>query len=113
MDKYIYAKNSVEFVTVGVEFCAFLERVQELTQEEFASTSIKLLPLLYLKATLLPIDDENSPEHFVTEDDYEFLRENIGRLMGENDAYLVVQSDEMKYSDLPLGASIAEDMADI
>ena len=59
MDKYIYAKNSVEFVTVGVEFCAFLERVQELTQEEFASTSIKLLPLLYLKATLLPIDDEN------------------------------------------------------
>ena len=102
MDKYIYAKNSVEFVTVGVEFCAFLERVQELTQEEFASTSIKLLPLLYLKATLLPIDDENedyldSPEHFVTEDDYEFLRENIGRLMGENDAYLVVQSDEMKY----------------
>mgnify|MGYP001100135285 len=46
MDKYIYAKNSVEFVTVGVEFCAFLERVQELTQEEFASTSIKLLPLL-------------------------------------------------------------------
>lgn len=33
--------------------------------------------------------------------------------MGENDAYLVVQSDEMKYSDLPLGASIAEDMADI
>ena len=118
MDKYIYAKNSVEFVTVGVEFCAFLERVQELTQEEFASTSIKLLPLLYLKATLLPIDDENedyldSPEHFVTEDDYEFLRENIGRLMGENDAYLVVQTDEMKYSDLPLGASIAEDMADI
>ena len=118
MDKYIYAKNSVEFVTVGVEFCAFLERVQELTQEEFASTSIKLLPLLYLKATLLPIDDENedyldTPEHFVTEDDYEFLRENIGRLMGENDAYLVVQSDEMKYSDLPLGASIAEDMADI
>ena len=74
--------------------------------------------MLYLKATLLPIDDENedyldSPEHFVTEDDYEFLRENIGRLMGENDAYLVVQSDEMKYSDLPLGASIAEDMADI
>lgn len=74
--------------------------------------------MLYLKATLLPIDDENedyldTPEHFVTEDDYEFLRENIGRLMGENDAYLVVQSDEMKYSDLPLGASIAEDMADI
>ena len=54
MDKYIYAKNSVEFVTVGVEFCAFLERVQELTQEEFASTSIKLLPLLISKRHSFP-----------------------------------------------------------
>ena len=118
MDKYIYAKNSVEFVTVGVEFCAFLERVEQLTQEEFASTAIKLLPLLYLKATLLPIDEENedyldAPEHFVTEDEYDYLRGDIERLMGENDAYLVVQSDDMKYSDLPLGASIAEDMADL
>ena len=118
MDKYIYAKNSVEFVTVGVEFCAFLERIESLTQEEFASTAIKLLPLLYLKATLLPIDEENedfleSPEHFVSEDEYEYLRGDIERLLGENDAYLVVQSGEMKYSDLPLGGSIAEDMADI
>ena len=73
---------------------------------------------MYRKAKRLPIDDENedyldSSYHCVAEDDYEFLRENIGRLMGENDAYLVVQSDEMKYSDLPLVASIAEDMADI
>lgn len=118
MDKYIYAKNSVEFVTVGVEFCAFLERVESLNQEEFVSTAIKLLPLLYLKATLLPIDEENedfleSPEQFVSEEEYEYLRSDIERLLGENDAYLVVQSDDMKYSDLPLGASIAEDMADI
>ncbi len=118
MDKYVYAKNNIEFVTVGVEFCAFLERAQEYTQEEFTSTAVKLLPFLYLKGALLPIDDEgddylDEAEHFVTEEDYEYMREKVSCLMGENDAYLTVQSDEMKYSDLPLGASIAEDMADI
>lgn len=29
MDNYIFSKNTIEFVTVGVEFCALMEKVQE------------------------------------------------------------------------------------
>ena len=117
MDEYIYSKNSVEFVTVGVEYCAFMERVSGMIQEEFAGTAVKLLPLLYLKATLLPDSGEEDyydmAERFVSEENYEYLRRNIEHILGEKDAYLLVQSDDMQYSDLPLAASVAEDLADI
>ncbi|MBQ8423645.1 MAG: DUF5063 domain-containing protein [Coprobacter sp.] len=118
MDNYIFGKNSVEFVTVGVEFCAFMERTTEMTQEEFTSTCVKLLPLLYLKGTLLPEGEEDSeyfdtPEQFVTEEYYEFLRRNIEHILGDKDAYLQVQSSDMQYSDLPIAASVAEDLADL
>lgn len=117
MDEYIYAKNSVEFITVGVEFCAFAERVQDTTAEEFTSTAVKLLPLLYLKATLLPESDEDDysdiPERFVSEEAYEYLRRNIEYILGEKDAYLLIQNDDTAYNDQPFAASIAEDLADV
>ena len=51
MDERIYSKNIIEFVTVSAEYCAFIERVPELEKEEFLDKIIKILPLLYLKAT--------------------------------------------------------------
>ncbi len=117
MDNYIYAKNSVEFVTVGVEFCAFIERTAEMSDDEFTSTATKLLPLLYLKATLLPENEEidyyETPERFVTEEYYELLRCNIEHILGEKDAYLLAPDANNQYNDLPIAASIAEDIADI
>ena len=50
----IYDKNTVEFVTVAAEFCGFLERTGEMKRRSFVDKALKLLPLLYLKASLLP-----------------------------------------------------------
>ena len=57
MEKYsqvIFDKNTVEFVTVAAEFCGFLERARDMKRYDFVDTALKILPLLYLKATLLP-----------------------------------------------------------
>ena len=35
MDKTIYSKDSIEFVTVATEFCAYLERAETLERKEF------------------------------------------------------------------------------
>ena len=73
----IFDANTVEFVTVAAEFCGFLERTPEMQPSEFVDRSLKLLPLLYLKASLLPDCeplDDIEPETFVTETDYEHLR---------------------------------------
>ncbi len=112
----IFDANTVEFVTVAAEFCGFLERTMELQPSEFVDRSLKLLPLLYLKASLLPecepIDDVE-PEIFVTETDYEHVRSMIAVQLGPDDDYLEVFLDEMAYSDTPIKQNISEGLADI
>ena len=112
----IFEKNVIEFVTVAAEFCAFLERAEHMKRKAFVDTSLKILPLLYLKASLLPkcetIGDE-APETYVTEEIYEILRINLAGPMGEKDDYLDVFVQDMVYSDQPIKKSISEDLADI
>lgn len=116
MDKTIYSKDSIEFVTVATEFCAYLERAETTRRKEFTGTMLKLLPLLYLKATMLPAVNEDfdcESERFVTEDSYEILRMNISSIMGEMDDYLEVFEKDMVYSDKPILATVSENIADI
>ena len=112
----MFDKNVIEFVTVAAEFCALLERAESMKRSTFVDTSLKILPLLYLKASMLPkcetIGDE-APETYVTEEVYEILRINLAGLMGDKDDYLDVFVQDMVYSDQPIKKSISEDLADI
>jgi NTP pyrophosphatase (non-canonical NTP hydrolase) len=112
----VFSRNTVEFVTVAAEFCAYIERANDHTRKEFIGTLLKLLPLLYIKAQMLPDDEpqnEEGLETFVTEETYEVIRLTLTELFGQYDAYLDVFVAEMKYSDTPITKSIAEDLADI
>lgn len=53
-NEIVYSRNTVEFVTVAAEFCAFLEQSEGRKRRDFVDTMLKLLPLLYLKASLVP-----------------------------------------------------------
>ena len=108
--------NVIEFVTVAAEFCAFLERAERMKRSDFVDTSLKILPLLYLKASMLPKCEtigEEVLETYVTEEIYEILRINLAELMGDKDDYLDVFVQDMVYSDQPIKKSISEDLADI
>lgn len=112
----IFDKNVVEFVTVAAQVCAFLERASEQPRGTFVDTSLKLLPLLYLKACLLPPCsrmEEIDPETFVTEADYEMVRGAVAAVMADKDDYLEVFLDDMAYSDTPIRQTISEGLADI
>lgn len=112
----IFDKNAVEFVTVAAEFCGFMERVSDMKRRDFVDKSLKLLPLLYLKASLLPACErmeESDPETFVTETDYEVVRSLVASLLGEYDDFLEVFLDDMAYSDTPIHQNISECLADI
>ena len=41
------------------------------------------------------------------------MRGNVGRIIGEDDTYLEVFIDDMKYSDTPISTNISENLADI
>jgi hypothetical protein len=113
---FVYSKNVIEFVTVAAETCLFLEHANEFSQNDFVQKSIKILPLLYLKASLLDIPEsvfDDGNEHFVSEEDYQFVREQIENLLGSEDSYLEVFHPDMALSDTPIVAFVSENLADI
>ncbi len=112
----VYSINVIEFVTVGREFCNWLESFSEQSREEFLDTSLKILPLLYLKANMLPKTEpilDDFVERFVTEEEYDQIRLQLKMKMGGFDEYLEVFTDEMRHSDIPLSSTVSENLADI
>ncbi len=76
----------------------------------------KILPLLYLKGSVLPkneIELDEDIEKFITESDWSFIRSAVKEKVGANDEYLEVFEEDMQYSDTPVVATISENMADI
>ena len=110
-----FDKNTVEFVTVAAEYCSFLEQVYDKEPERVLNVLCKLLPLVYLKATMLAETEPDGLylEESVTESEYEEIRTLLAQKLGENDDYLEVFVEDMKYSDTPVRKCISEDLADI
>ena len=115
-DNQNYNKDIIEFVTVAVQFCLLAENANQTDRRDFIDKMLKILPLLYLKASLLPEYDNNDDlfvEQFVTEDNYNIIRNNISALLGQYDDFLDVFVEDMKYSDSPILSTISENIADI
>lgn len=116
LNRIVYSKNVIELITVANEFCSFLERAEEMESSDFLSRLQKLLPLLYLKTSLLPTfesswDDEL--EKYVTEMDYNVVQQNVLNHLGANDDYQEIFISGMQFSESALTASISENVADI
>ena len=112
----LFDKNVVEFTAVAVETCAFLENADAMSREEFVDKLLKLLPLLYLKTSLLPhvfLQGDGYLEECVTEEIYSLLRMKTASVLAEKDDYLEVFNPEIQYSDTPMKKCISEDLADI
>ena len=116
LNSIAYSKNVIEFITVANEFCSFLERSEDLETADFLSRLQKILPLLYLKASLLPdfeFEPEEELEKFVTEMDYSLIQDKILQHTGAGNDYQEVFISGMQFSESALTASIAENVADI
>ena len=115
-DSPIYLPAVLDFVTIAVEISSFLESDETISRDEWIDRILKMLPLLYVKASLLPdtfpLDDE-PPATFVREEDYVRVSARIAAIMGDEDIYLDVFVDDMKYSDTPVRATVSENIADI
>ena len=112
----VYQQPAIEFVTVAVQLCIYLEKVSEYEREDFLDKILSILPLLYLKARLVPkaeLELDGYAEQFVTEQEYEAVRQAIAAQLGSDDAYLEVYMEDMRYSDEPITAFISENIADI
>lgn len=112
----IYAHDTLEFVTVAAEYCAYLEKSNQHTNDEVLGTLLKVLPLIYMKAQLLPeVDTEGAfvPEGQVTEEDYNYVRSNAYALFSKHDEYELLVWDEDMQTEESRWCSVSEGLADI
>ena len=112
----VYASVTLDFVTVCVEFCTFLENMEAMSRKEWVNNMLRILPSLYLKAILLPsvkVLDDGRAEVFVTEQDYMLIANYVASVIADEDVYLDVFMEDMKYSDRPISSFVSEDIADI
>ena len=112
----VYSKNVIEFVTVAKEFCSFAESVNDYKRKEFVTVATRIIPLLYLKASVLPkVEPEldESIDKSVDEMTYTQIQDGVSAKLGRFNDYLEVFTPDMQRSDTPIIAFIGEDIADI
>jgi hypothetical protein len=112
----VYSRNVIEFVAVANEFCKYAEHASELKGDELLKILQRILPLMYLKASLLPQLNpyfEDGNEKFVTETDYTGIQEILKEKFGTANDYLEVFDEKINDTDGPVLSSISENMADI
>jgi hypothetical protein len=112
----VYSRNVIEFVAVANEFCKYAEHASELKGDELLKILQRILPLMYLKASLLPqlnpyFQDGN--EKFVTESDWNKIQETLKEKFGTANDYPEVFDDKINESEGPVISYISENMADI
>jgi hypothetical protein len=106
----VYSRNVIEFVAVANEFCKYAEHASELKGDELLKILQRILPLMYLKASLLPQLEpffEDGNEKFVTENDWIRLK------FGTADDYMEIFDDKARETEGAVVATISENMADI
>jgi hypothetical protein len=116
MKDIVLSKYTEEFVRAALEFCILVEKVKSDEKDLFVENIVKVLPLLYLKISIIPPIEENYDSELgskVTEEMYNSVLENLGNLMGDDDLYLETFHPDIKLSDSPVAVKISEDLADI
>ena len=111
-----YSRNVIEFVAVANEFCKYAEHASQLKGDELIRILQRLLPLMYIKASLLPQLNpyfEDGNEKFVTESDWTQIHETLKKKFGTADDYLEVFDEKTNDIEGPVISSISENMADI
>ncbi|MDR2806237.1 MAG: DUF5063 domain-containing protein [Dysgonamonadaceae bacterium] len=116
MEEIVFSQYSIDFARVALEYCVFVEKVKDSNKKTFIDNMTKVLPLLYLKVSIIPeitTDYESDLEVKVDEMFYAQVESNISELLGNDDLYLETFHPDIKLSDSPVAVHLSEDLADI
>ena len=113
-DHPVYSKNVLEFITVAHDYCLTMSKPEKLNLISLTEYLRKVLPLLYVKADLLPDVQVNNPEanqRFVTEENWQALFNHLRRIFHKKDEFWFVDQSA-NTADMVKG-SLAEHFTDI
>lgn len=104
------------------DYCVAMENAKEApSRKDFVAEILSYLPRIYWEfADINPEQQEDDDEestgylaNYMDEDYYENIRRRVENLMGADDIYLETFEEDMKYSEMPIAASISENLTDI
>ena len=108
--------NTLSFIALTNEYCQLMEHAQQSDCETLVGSLLKLLPRIYICATDLSSETSLFDSYInpsLDEETYNHLRGILSQVLAENDVYLEVFMEDMKYSDSPVATSISENLADL
>ena len=111
----VLTRPILEFITVSNEFCLFTEKAEKYSREDIVDYYRRILPLLYLKGSLVkPVETASgdASERFVTQEQWETLFNLIRNKLYPHDHFWVSTDMYDEHTEVEK-ASIAECIADI
>lgn len=112
----LYSRNVLEFVAAANEFCKYSEHASEIKGVELLRILQRILPFLYIKASLLPSLEpvfEDGNEKFVTEADWNIVHDSLKKQFGTADDFIESADNLADEPETLIQSSISENMADI
>lgn len=114
-DDQTIAAPIIEMLTVANEYCYYLENIEEKKKEQVLTFMQRILPLLYLKGSLLPDIEPEYPEaneRFVTEEMWEGIFTTLRDKLGAEDEFWLIDPLYINETE-PIKASISEQLSDV
>lgn len=111
----LQSKQVLEMITVANDFILFVEKADNYTRDQILIYFQRILPVIYLKASLLPdikVTDDEAIEHYITEEQWEAVFNEIRAKLGQEDIFYFIDLHEKSQHDA-IRASIAEGITDI
>lgn len=90
IENRVYSENVIGFTTLAAEYCNLLDGVALLSQKDFIDKAHRLLPLIYLKAIILPDVEPEMPDMIdksVTQEEWEAVHLTLLKKLSGVDEY--------------------------
>jgi hypothetical protein len=116
MEEIVFSQYTIDFARAALDYCVLVEQAKGSDRQTFVDAMTKVLPLLYLKSSIIPeteVDYESDLGAGVDEVLYDRIRNNLSELLGDDDLYLETFHPDIKLSDSPVAVCLSEDLADI
>ena len=108
--------NSLAFIALANEYCQLAEEANYYERSDLVDKLAKLLPRIYISALDLAPSMMmlgNGIASSLQESQYNNVKSRVEAVMAEEDVYLEVFMENMKYSDTPIATTISENLADL
>ena len=111
----VYSKQVIELLTVANEYCIFTEKVDDYSKADIVNYYRHILPLLYIKGSVLkPIIPQHpeDAERFLTEESWEIILNSLRNKFYPDDHFWICEDSSDENTDVEK-MSLAECLADI